>query len=532
MSASDRAVAPPALSLAIRVRFWQAGIEVALMRVLALLPLRVLRWLGAGLGTVLWPLARERRLITLRNLELCFPEKSEAERMQLAKQNFRNTAIGFMETAKIWYTAPERIKRWVEVEGLEHLQAASARGKGVLVLGFHLTDLELGAVAVAHFTKLAGMYRPHADPVFEAAMRRGRERHFPMIPRDDVRGMLRWLKSGGSVWYAADQDYGAQHSVFAPFFGIPAATITATSRFAKLSGAPVVPLTHVRTATGIKLFLHPPLTTIPSGDELADTTTANQFLETWLRQHPADYLWLHRRFKTRPAGVESRYPARTPRHKPDEISGKRVRELISKSQRLTGAETALPCLLYSPQRQTFVLRQQPTWRGLRSSLSSRLRDAADQLAASGVPAVLPDAVLECRALHCFLLRFAEAQGKPVLLNQDQLDEAVVTASASLVASLHRRGLDIPALAWSDFWLQPDGRLAFVGVEQVVSRRDADTGRWLTDFRTRSCRQWQWPDTVWWQWQQGYLTALAASADMSSTAILTAAQISTMDSHDQ
>jgi len=324
MSKTSEKKPMPSLSLATRLRYWPAGIQVALMRLLALLPLPFLRALGAGLGTLLWPLAGERRLITLRNLELCFPEKNERERLQLAKQNFHATATGFLETAKVWYTPPTQIAKWIEIEGQEHLQAAFVQGKGVLLLAFHLTDLELGAVAVAQFGKVAGMYRPHADPVFDEAMRRGRERHLPMIPRDDVRGMLRWLKSGGAVWYAADQDYGAQHSVFAPFFGIPTATITATSRFAKLSGAPVVPLTHVRTRRGIRLVIHAPLTAIPSGDERTDAATMNRFLAAWLSEHPADYLWLHRRFKTRPAGAAPLYPKRHRRHHPDEISGKRL----------------------------------------------------------------------------------------------------------------------------------------------------------------------------------------------------------------
>ena len=319
------------LPLAIRLRYWPTALQLLFMRAVALLPLPAIRALGAALGSLLWPLARERRQITLRNLELCFPALTAHERVALAKQNFRNTATGFLETAKVWFTDTATLGKRVEVEGLAHLQQAAANGKGVLVLGFHLTDLELGGAALAPFCKLAAMYRPHANPVFEQAMRAGRERHFPLIPRDDVRAMLRWLKSGGCVWYAADQDYGAQHSVFAPFFGIPTATITATSRFAKLSGATVVPFTHVRTARGIKLILHPPLSTIPSGDEAADAATANAFLEQWLREHPADYLWLHRRFKSRPAGAEPLYPKRKPRHGPDEISGRRFDQLLAQT---------------------------------------------------------------------------------------------------------------------------------------------------------------------------------------------------------
>lgn len=383
------------LPLAIRLRYWPAQIEIALMRLLALLPLRLLRGVGAVLGSLLWPLARERRLITLRNLELCFPEKTESERRQLARRNFRRTAIGFMETAKVWFTEPAVLAKVVEVEGLAHLNAALAAGKGVLVLGFHLTDLELGAVSLARHCKLAGMYRPHADPVFERAMRAGRERHFPLIPRDDVRGMLRWLKNGGAVWYAADQDYGAQHSVFAPFFGIPAATITATSRFAKLSGAAVLPFTHVRMTRGIKLVLHPPLTEIPSGDEVADAGTANRFLESWLRQHPADYLWLHRRFKTRPAGEPSLYPKRQARHAPDELSGKRLDQLLQQSTALKRDTEQRPVLVQTPKGGIYWIRYRGLFsRQLQPSWSTELQQLAPEL-----PLVI-NKVQHCRARQC------------------------------------------------------------------------------------------------------------------------------------
>lgn len=387
------------LPLAIRLRYWPTALQLLFMRAVALLPLSAIRALGAALGSLLWPLARERRQITLRNLELCFPTLSVHERVSLAKQNFRHTAAGFLETAKVWYTDAASLARYVEIDGLEHLQRAAADGKGVLVLGFHLTDLELGATALAPHCQLAGMYRPHANPVFEQAMRAGRERHFPMIPRDDVRAMLRWLKSGGCVWYAADQDYGAQHSVFAPFFGIPTATITATSRFAKLSGAAVVPFTHVRTSRGIKLFLHPPLASIPSGDELSDATSANAFLEQWLREHPADYLWLHRRFKTRPAGTESLYPKRKPRHAPDEISGKRLDQLLAQATVVRAGSRKgeqLVCTAkgeyYWQRPRRFLVRKKPsTWPAELAMLAPELNLSIAR-------------IQRCPARHCDLIR--------------------------------------------------------------------------------------------------------------------------------
>ncbi|HEX4910801.1 MAG TPA: hypothetical protein VFV64_08565, partial [Permianibacter sp.] len=171
-------------------------------------------------------------------------------------------------------------------------------------------------------------------------------------------------------WYAADQDYGAQHSVFAPFFGIPTATITATSRFAKLSGAAVVPFTHVRTARGIKLILHPPLNTIPSGDEATDAATANAFLEQWLREHPADYLWLHRRFKTRPDEQASLYAAKRARYHGNEVSAKRLAKLLKSARRVSlRSDAPAPVWLTSGNRLVQICSTSLWWR-LRQKLAA------------------------------------------------------------------------------------------------------------------------------------------------------------------
>ena len=410
------------------------------MRLIASLPLRAVRWLGAALGTLLWPLARERRQITLRNLELCFPDKSAAEREQLARRNFRNTAIGFMETAKVWFSTPEQLAKHVEIEGLEHLQAAAAKGKGVLVLAFHLTDLELGAVSLARYCKLAGMYRPHADPVFEQAMRSGRERHFPLIPRDDVRAMLRWLKQGGCVWYAADQDYGAQHSVFVPFFGIPAATITATSRFAKLSGAAVVPFTHQRTERGIKLVLCPALETIPSADESTDATTANQFLQAWLQRYPADYLWLHRRFKTRPPGAASLYPDRASRYRPGEISGKRYDKWLRSGKLLSESEPsgAQRLVLQAQLVDVFPARFLPLMAPRSDAEQAQLR-ALQHWQQQGLKLAQPQRLL-CPARQVVLHRYDQAQAVTATLASSNVPSTLIEWLAQTLRLLHDAGM--------------------------------------------------------------------------------------------
>ncbi|MFN4290612.1 MAG: LpxL/LpxP family Kdo(2)-lipid IV(A) lauroyl/palmitoleoyl acyltransferase [Permianibacter sp.] len=481
------------------LRNWPVALQLLFMRTVALLPLRAIRWLGAGLGTVLWPLARERRQITLRNLELCFPNKSLAERLHLARSNFRNTAIGFMETAKVWFSTPAQLAKHVEIEGLEHLQAAAAKGKGVLVLAFHLTDLELGAVSLARYCQLAGMYRPHANPLFEQAMRSGRERHFPLIPRDDVRAMLRWLKSGGCVWYAADQDYGAQHSVFAPFFGIPAATITATSRFAKLSGATVLPFTHVRTARGIKLILHPPLTSIPSGDDADDAATANAFLEQWLRAHPADYLWLHRRFKTRPAESAALYPARRARYSGNEISGKRLDKVLKTATRLSTQSDA--------SMQTWSAVNQRLLQTVDMSIGSRLRQqfakvkrlTADQ-ASLPVTVLGPTEVWYCRDRALAVWLFDPAVVSVVeRLRQPEQQSALLPAIAHQLAILHAANLHLAAPDLAVLALTGDAELVWLPFSVHQVGQDSLDSR-LNDLSaiTRQCAAITTlqPETVW------------------------------------
>jgi Kdo2-lipid IVA lauroyltransferase/acyltransferase len=162
------------------------------------------------------------------------------------------------------------------------------------------------------------MYRPHNNPVYDFVQRRGRlarSKSSDVYTRDDVRGLARALRKGRVIWYAPDQDYGRRQSVFAPFFGVPASTVTATGRFAQLGNARILPFTHVRLpgTAGYRVTIHPPLENCPTGDDLADATRINALAEHFIRQQPDQYLWAHRRFKTRPPGEKSLYPWEKPR---------------------------------------------------------------------------------------------------------------------------------------------------------------------------------------------------------------------------
>ncbi|MDP3814987.1 lipid A biosynthesis lauroyl acyltransferase [Pseudomonas sp.] len=294
--------------------YWLLWLGLGLLWLVAQLPYRVLLLLGRGLGALMYRLASSRRKIAARNLQLCFPQMPVAERKALLKENFASTGITFFEMAIAWWWPAERLRRLGSIEGLEHLRQAEAEGQGVILMALHFTTLEMGGGLLGMAQDMYGMYRPHKNPLFDYMQRRGREqRLLGVIGRDDVRGMLKLLRGGGVVWYAPDQDYGAQRSVFVPLFGVPAATVTATSKFARMGRAQVIPFTQQRLpgAQGYRLTIHPPLADFPGDSEETDCLRVNQWIEQAIRACPEQYLWAHRRFKTRPPGEAKLYKKRT-----------------------------------------------------------------------------------------------------------------------------------------------------------------------------------------------------------------------------
>ena len=296
-------------------RFWLLWLGLGVLWLVVQLPYKVQLCIGRMLGAVMYRIAGDRRRIAARNLELCFPDKTAAERERLLKENFASTGIAFFEMAMSWWWSKPRLAKLAHVEGLEYLEQAQREGKGVILMAFHFTTLEIGAALLGQQHTIDGMYREHNNPLFDFIQRRGRERHNAdslAVERDDVRGMLKLLRSGRAIWYAPDQDYGAKQSIFVPLFGIPAATVTATSKFAKLGKAKVVPFTQQRLAdgSGYKLVIHAPLSDFPGESDEADCLRINQWVERAIRECPEQYLWAHRRFKTRPPGEPKLYEKR------------------------------------------------------------------------------------------------------------------------------------------------------------------------------------------------------------------------------
>jgi len=265
---------------------------------------------GRGMGRLFYRFAHRRRKIASINLKLCFPELDENQHLNLLKKHFESLGMGLFEMLSAWWLSNNRLKSLRKIQGFEHLQAGLAQGKGVILLSAHFSSMEIGSRFLAMQTAVCGVYRPHENLVVEEFIKKARERHAEkMIPREDVRNMLRSLKNNKILWLAADQNFGHKGSVFADFFGIPAATNTAPIRLAEISGAAVVPFFTQRLNNGeiYKIILQPVLDNFPSGDTTKDSLRINQLIESQVRQAPEQYLWVHRRFKDRPNDEKSFY---------------------------------------------------------------------------------------------------------------------------------------------------------------------------------------------------------------------------------
>ncbi len=292
-------------------RFWFTWIWLGLLRLLVLLPYPALMWLGRQTGILSYRLIKRRRHIARVNVQLCFPTLSADDQERLVRNSFIAAGKAIFESAFAWWASDKRFKLIYSIEGLENLRAAEALGKGVLLLGGHYTTLEIsGRIIAPDVPGLYPTYRPARNKLFEEVMARARTRiHNGLIRSADLRRIMKKIKQGNVVWYAPDQDFGRKRSVFAPFMGVATTTLTLTAHIAAATGCPVVPLFSERLAddSGCRVRFAPMLTNFPTGDDVADATTVNQVIEQQIRRTPDQYLWLHRRYKTRPHGEPDVY---------------------------------------------------------------------------------------------------------------------------------------------------------------------------------------------------------------------------------
>ncbi|MGY6588791.1 MAG: lysophospholipid acyltransferase family protein [Wenzhouxiangella sp.] len=293
-----------------RVRNGMTRAGLVPVRGLGRLPPGVARALAGSLSRPMRRLMTRRATIARRNLALCFPEWSSERREQTLELHFRLLAESVADIAQAWCRPGRLDDSFGSVSGLEHVEAARSDGRGVLLITGHVTCLELGARLFGEQLEACGIYRPLRNPVLDSFQNRGRERYArQMIPRHDLRAMVRHLRAGGILWYAPDQDFGADRSEFVPFFGQPAATARGILELARLGRAAVVPMYPLQQLSDRRVEVKVEAELIdfaaaPPADSLA---AFNAFLERWIRRSPAQYWWLHRRFKSAPPGVADRY---------------------------------------------------------------------------------------------------------------------------------------------------------------------------------------------------------------------------------
>ncbi|AGW93373.1 MULTISPECIES: lipid A biosynthesis lauroyl acyltransferase [Cupriavidus] len=283
----------------------QAALTIALFKLLAALPYGVTARLGDGLGKLLYRIPSRRRRIVLTNLKLCFPDMDEDTRQNLARNHFGHVLRSYLERGIQWFGSAERLGKLVELD--TRIDLASCTEQPTIFMGFHFVGIEAGCMFYSMRHPVASLYTRMSSPMLDEISRTQRGRFgAEMIPRSGSgKQVVRTLRAGCPVMLAADMDFGVTDSVFVPFFGVPACTLTSASRLASMTGARVVPFTTevLPNYRGYRLRVFDALEGFPSGSVEEDSRRMNAFLETQIATMPEQYYWVHRRFKNRPAGM-------------------------------------------------------------------------------------------------------------------------------------------------------------------------------------------------------------------------------------
>lgn len=285
-------------------------LALGLIWLLHFLPLALLAPTGRALGLALYFAAAERRRVGMTNLRLCFPQWSEAQRRKLVRRHFQAFARAAIERGILWWSSKARVMRVIRLEGLEHWKPL--QGRPVIWFAPHFVGLDMGGTRLATEFLAASMYSHQKNPALDAILYHGRTRF--IMPRlvsrqEGIRPLVRVIREGVPFYYLPDMDFGARDSLFVPFFGVPAATITGLSRIARLSGATIVPVVtrQLPGGQGYVLRFYPAWEDFPTEDLAADTRRMNAFIEARVLEMPEQYHWLHKRFKTRPEGEAPPY---------------------------------------------------------------------------------------------------------------------------------------------------------------------------------------------------------------------------------
>jgi len=295
--------------------YWPSWLALGLLRLWVSLPFSWIYYSGKGLGWLMDKTLKGRRHVVEVNIGLCFPELTEVQQDALVSKTMQSTALGLLETAYSWWASDAAIINRSQMEGLEHIDKAKEEGRGVLMIGAHYTTLDLSGRVFGSERPCDVIYRPQGNEAFDYIINSSRNRHLgELIDKRDMRKMVKRLKQGHTVWYASDQDLGPRGAVFAPFFGIPTATITTIRQLVKLSGAKVVFYAHYRIDDGGNSHYVGKVLDVfdekLGTDDIEDARQINKVIEDSIRPHPEQYLWVHRRFKTRPSEQDPDFYAR------------------------------------------------------------------------------------------------------------------------------------------------------------------------------------------------------------------------------
>jgi KDO2-lipid IV(A) lauroyltransferase len=287
-------------------KYWPTWLGLSLLRAIELLPFPAQRRLGSLLGRIIRHLPLAYLRIARRNIELCMPALSAQDQAALVDQHCQSLGMALCETANTWWSTDQRVGKLAQVQGLEHLQAALAKGRGAIMIGGHFTTIEIATRILGTVVPLNVVYRLPKNEVLSHTMYTSFRRHGNPIAHTDIRAMIRALKNNEVVWYAPDQSYRNKGAAMVNFFGIPAATTTATSRLARISGAAVLTYFPERLpgTQGYRVVIGPALENFPGADAILDVERFHGLLEAQIRKVPEQYLWMHRRFK----GLSANYP--------------------------------------------------------------------------------------------------------------------------------------------------------------------------------------------------------------------------------
>lgn len=303
---------PPFQTAFLQPKYWGLWLGLGLFRLILCLPYPILTKIGLGLGKLFAKLSFGKRRIHIarRNLQLCFPKYDSTKIEEILTQNIQSVGMAIIETGMAWFWSDQRILKWSKIEGLEHLKNAP-QNAGILLVGVHFLTLELGARIVGLHHQGIGVYRPNDNPLLDWIQFRGRIRsNKAMLDRKDLRGMIKALKQGETIWYAPDHDYGRKNSVYAPFFAFPHACTTTGTRML-LRSAPnaiVVPFSPIRNSdfSGYTIKISPMVDFRDCDDELSTATKMNRVVEQEIMKALSQYMWLHRRFKHLPDGTDGK----------------------------------------------------------------------------------------------------------------------------------------------------------------------------------------------------------------------------------